>query len=97
MTDKIFTGDYAFYTVDRVEGEFVVLVDDGGAALDVARKRLAVRVREGIVLRVRLDAQGAPDWASVAIDDVERERRVNEARERLERLRRTDPGGDVVL
>ena len=30
-------------------------------------------------------------------DDGERERRLQAARDRLERLRGTDPGGDVVL
>jgi hypothetical protein len=58
---------------------------------------LPVTVREGVVLRVRLDAGGKPDWSSATVDDAERERRLQEARDRLERLRRTDPGGDVVL
>ena len=49
------------------------------------------------MLRVRLDADGTPDWSSATIDDAERERRLREARDRLERLRGTDPGGDVVL
>jgi len=46
---------------------------------------------------VRLDADGKPEWSSAAIDDAERERRLQEARDRLERLRGTDPGGDVML
>ena len=74
-----------------------MLVGDDGVGLDVLKKTLPVTLREGIVLRVRLDAEGRPDWSSATIDDAERERRLQEVRDRLERLRGTDPGGDVVL
>ena len=87
----------AFYSVDRLERAVAVLVGDDGVGLDVLKKTLPVTLREGIVLRVRLDAEGRPDWSSATIDDAERERRLQEARDRLERLRGTDPGGDVVL
>src|SRR5439155_16524 len=80
-----------------IERAVAVLVGDDGVGLDVLKKTLPVKVREGVVLRVRLDAAGNPDWSSATIDDAERERRLQEARERLERLRGTDPGGDVVL
>jgi len=86
-----------FYSVDRLERAVAVLVGDDGVGLDVIKKTLPVKVREGVVLRVRLDADGKPDWSSATIDDGERERRLQEARDRLERLRGTDPGGDVVL
>ncbi len=49
------------------------------------------------MLRVRLDADGKPDWSSATVDDAEGRRRLQQARDRLERLRGTDPGGDVVL
>jgi Protein of unknown function (DUF3006) len=87
----------AFYSVDRLERAVAVLVGDDGVGLDVLKKTLPVTLREGIVLRVRLDAEDRPDWSSATIDDAERERRLQEARDRLERLRGTDPGGDVVL
>ncbi len=87
----------AFYSVDRLERAVAVLVGDDGVGLDVLKKTLPVKVREGVVLRVRLDAEGKPDWSTAAIDDTERDRRLQEARDRLERLRGTDPGGDVVL
>jgi len=87
----------AFYSVDRLERAIAVLVGDDGVGLDVLKRTLPVTVREGVVLRVRLDADGTPDWSSATIDDAERERRLREARDRLERLRATDPGGDVVL
>jgi len=87
----------AFYSVDRLERAVAVLVGDDGVGLDVLKRTLPVTVREGVVLRVRLDADGTPDWSSATIDDAERDRRLREARDRLERLRGTDPGGDVVL
>jgi len=87
----------AFYSVDRLERAVAVLVGDDGVGLDVLKKTLPVKVREGVVLRVRLAADGKPDWSSATIDDGERERRLQQARDRLERLRGTDPGGDVVL
>ena len=87
----------AFYSVDRLERAVAVLVGDDGVGLDVLKSTLPVTVREGVVLQVRLDTEGKPDWSSATIDDAERERRLREARDRLERLRGTDPGGDVVL
>jgi hypothetical protein len=87
----------AFYTVDRMEGDIAVLVGDDGVELDVPEKTLPVKVREGVVLRVRLAADGTPDWSSATLDPAERERRLKQARETLNRLRQTDPGGDVVL
>ncbi|HEX4628205.1 MAG TPA: DUF3006 domain-containing protein [Gemmatimonadales bacterium] len=86
-----------FYTVDRMEGEIAVLVADDGAARDVPGHALPMRVAAGLVLRVRLVANGEPQWSTATIDDTERARRLRQAGERLERLRRTDPGGDVVL
>ncbi|HKW41997.1 MAG TPA: DUF3006 family protein [Gemmatimonadales bacterium] len=86
-----------FYTVDRREGEIAVLVADDGAARDIPGRALPVALAAGMVLRVRLTASGEPEWSTATIDDPERARRLRQARERLERLRRTDPGGDVVL
>ena len=91
------SGQEVFYSVDRLERAVAVLVGDDGVGLDVLKKTLPVKVREGAVLRVRLDADGKPYWSSATIDDGERERRLQAARDRLERLRGTDPGGDVVL
>jgi hypothetical protein len=60
----------AFYSVDRLERAVAVLVGDDGVGLDVLKKALPVTVREGVVLRVRLDAGGKPDWSSATVDDV---------------------------
>lgn len=86
------------FTVDRLESRVAVLLDDDGRELEVARRRLPKDARrEGAVLRVELDVDGEPDWTTAAVDAEEEERRLADARARLERLKRRDPGGDVVL
>jgi len=86
-----------FYVVDRFEGAMVVLVADDGATIDVPRSSLPSRIREGTVLRVRHTSDGKPEWSSAQVDEAERERRLKAARERLERLGRRDPGGDIKI
>jgi Protein of unknown function (DUF3006) len=86
-----------FYTVDRLEGKLAVLVADDGVALDVLHDDLPRELRAGVVLRVRLAPTGCPDWSTAVIDDAERGRRLQQAGERLDRLRRTDPGSNLVL
>lgn len=69
---------------------------EDGRQEDVPVTLLPARVREGAVLRVP-EPGGSPAWAHAAVDDELREARLREAEEVLERLRRRDPGGDVVL
>ena len=86
------------WVVDRVEGDTVVLVEDGtGRTLEVSRSLISVGVDEGTVLRVPVTEEGGPDWGSAEPDAELRERRLAEARDVLERLKKRDPGGDVVL
>ncbi len=86
------------WVVDRVEGDTVVLVEDGtGRTLEVSRSLISVGVDEGTVLRVPVTEEGGPDWGSAEPDEELRERRLAEARDVLERLKKRDPGGDVVL
>jgi hypothetical protein len=89
----------ATYAVDRREGAIVVLVsDESGETVEVETRTLPRRCRaEGAVLRVRLDADGSPEWETALRDRVEERRRLDELAKRVERLRRTDPGGDVEL
>jgi len=87
----------AFYAVDRIEGKIVVLVADDGTTVDVPRSTLPTRLREGTVLRVRLGANGKPDWSSAEIDRDEEERRLKEANDTLNEMKRSDPGGDITL
>ncbi len=86
-----------FYAVDRLEGQMVVLVGDDETTVDLPRRSLPARVREGSVLRVELGADGRPDWSSAKIDDQERERRLKAAEERLKRMSESDPGGDITI
>jgi hypothetical protein len=87
----------AFYAVDRIEGTVVVLVADDGTTVEVPRATLPKRLREGSVLRVRLGANGWPDWSSAEIDRDEEERRLKEANKMLDEMKRSDPGGDIKL
>ena len=75
-----------------------VLVEDAtGRSLDVSRELMSVTVDEGTVLRVPVTDEGHPDWRSAVPDEELRRRRLTEARDILEELKRRDPGGDVVL
>lgn len=86
------------WVVDRVEGDTVVLVEDGtGRTLEVARSLISVTLDEGTLLRVPLTEEGSPDWGLVVLDEELRQRRLAEARDALEELKTRDPGGDVVL
>jgi hypothetical protein len=87
----------AFYAVDRIEGTVAVLVADDGTTTEVPRSALPTRLREGSVLRVRLGANGKPDWSSAEIDRDEAERRLKEANDTLDEMKRSDPGGDITL
>jgi hypothetical protein len=84
------------YVVDRFEGELAVLLGGDGSEFTVRRQLLPLGAREGSVLRVPMGAQG-PDWSRAVLDDAERRRRDIEARDRLGRLKRRDPGGDIEL
>ena len=85
------------WTVDRVESGVAVLVRDVGEEVaEVPLSGLPAGAREGSVLRVP-DAEGQPDWAAAVLDEELRLARLDEAERILKRLRRRDPGGDVVL
>jgi hypothetical protein len=86
------------FSVDRKEGEVIVVIDEAGRAIDVPSERMAARARgEGAVLRVPIDSRGKPRWEDAVRDrDEERRRRALMAT-RIERLKRTDPGGDIEL
>ena len=48
------------------------------------------------MLRVRFGAQN-PDWSSAVIDRQEEDRRLREAKQMLDEMKRSDPGGDIKL
>jgi hypothetical protein len=87
----------AFYAVDRIEQGIAVLVSDRGETVQMPRVELPTGLREGTVLRVRFGAQNLPDWSSAVIDKEEEQRRLREAKEMLDDLKRSDPGGDIKL
>ncbi len=85
------------WVVDRVEPPVAVVVaDDNERQVDVPLARLPVGVRAGAVLRVP-EAEGVPDWGAASVDEELRRARMQEAEAALDRLRRRDPGGDIVL
>lgn len=91
MSEKLFV-------VDRREGKVVVVVDDAGEATDVSAALLPRDCRaEGVVLRIPVSANGAPDWSSARRDREEERRRVADAARRIKKLGRSDAGGDVEL
>ena len=82
----------------RIEGDTAVLVEDETPrALKVSRSLISVSVDEGTVLRVPATEEEGPDWGLAVLDEELRERRLAEARDVLEQLKKRDPGGDVVL
>ena len=85
------------YAVDRLEGNVAVLVSDRGETIEMPRLELPTGIHEGSVLRVRFGAQNLPDWASAVIDSEEETRRLKEAKQQLDEMKRSDPGGDITL
>ena len=84
--------------VDRREGRMLVLVAEDGTTVEVSAARLPKDCRaEGAVLRVPIDVRGDLHWVDTVRDHAEEARRLDELSRRAERLRRSDPGGDVVL
>jgi len=86
-----------FYVVDRIEGTTAVIVADDGREFDVPRRALPKGCREGTVLRIDAASMESLDWANAVIDETERVRRLERARDALRRLSESDPGGDVEL
>ena len=49
------------------------------------------------MLRVRFGAQNVPDWSTAIVDKEGEKRRLREAKDMLDDLKRGDPGGDIKL
>ena len=85
------------WVVDRIEaGVGILIADRDGRQADVPVAGLPAGIAEGTVLRVP-EADGRPVWSEAVADEEARQARLREAEEVLQRLRRRDPGGDVVL
>ena len=87
----------AYYVIDRIEGSTAVIVADDGREFEVPRRALPQDVSEGAVLRLNLDHPVTGDWSAAAVDETEQARRQRQARKTLDRLKRSDPGGDIEL
>ncbi len=87
------------YVVDRIESGVAAMIpdDEAFAPEDVLVRRLGYRVAEGDVVRVPVGADGSLVWSDATADPQQRAERIKEAEARLERLRKRDPGGDVIL
>jgi hypothetical protein len=85
-----------FYAIDRIEGKIAVVIGDDGRSFDVPTRQLPPGCREGTVLRVDAGG-GAINWSEAVIDEAERRKRLDRARETLRRLGEGDSGGDVEL
>lgn len=85
------------WVVDRVEPPVAIVVaDHDERQVDVPLARLPAGVRTGSVLRVP-QTDDVPDWEAARVDEELRRARMQEAEAALDRLRRRDPGGDIVL
>lgn len=85
------------WVVDRVEPPVAVLIaDDDERQMDVPLRRLPAGLQSGAVLRVPMSDTG-PHWEGATADEELRRARLREAEAALARLRRRDPGGDIVL
>lgn len=91
-------GDTVLVAVDRSENAIVVLVDDVGASVEIPASRLPSSCnREGAVLRVPIGPDSQPEWNRAQRDRAEEKRRLSVLSDRLDKLRKKDPGGDVSL
>lgn len=88
--------DELLYTVDRLEGDDAVLVDDDGRELPIPRRSLPEGVAEGTVVRVPFPA-GRPEWSLARIDRAATERRWQDGAALLQGFKKRDPGGDLRL
>ncbi len=86
------------FAVDRREAAVVVVIDDDGTTFDVPGSALPKDCRaEGAVFDAPVGEDGAPIWKGAKRNRAAERGRLHEAQERIERLRRRDPGGDVEL
>jgi hypothetical protein len=85
------------YAVDQIENDLAILLDDEGTGYAVPVTTLPLALREGMVLGVMSDREGRPDWSTAVHDETEERWRLEEAAERLERLKQQDPGGDLEI
>lgn len=74
----------------------ILIADDDERQMEVPLRRLPAELQAGAVLRVPMTDTG-PLWEAATADEELRQARVRDAEAALARLRRRDPGGDIVL
>ncbi len=86
------------YVVDRLEDDgWAVLEDEQGRVFDCPLAWLPPGTEAGDVLLSLTLKAGERSVLYLKRDDAAKEARLAEARARLRRLRRRDPGGDIEL
>lgn len=88
----------ALYTIDHVEGDWVILEDETARAFNVPKAWLPESLREGDVVRFQID-QGSSTGSTllhVSIAPEERAERLRSSKERRARIP-AGPKGDVSL
>ena len=83
--------------IDRIEGTTAVAEADDGRQFEAPVKSFKERPREGMIYRVPLDRSGKPDWANAISDPAEESKRKADVADRMNRLRKRDPGDDIKL
>lgn len=84
--------------VDRFEGDLAVVEVDGGRFIDLPRWLLPPGTREDdvVALTVRVGPDGAVT-CTARVDAAATAAAREEAERLVQRLRKKDPGGDIVL
>jgi len=89
--------EYQRFVIDRIEGQWAVLMADDETTHEVARALLPEGSREGVVLRVPSPNPREFEWERARVDEDATEERLEKAKRLLEEMKQRDPGGDVVL
>jgi hypothetical protein len=86
------------YIVDRIEDEgWVVLERPDGRTFDMPRELLPLNVQAGDVLSIDTIHGDRTTVLILGSGQHAKEARLEQARARLSRLKRRDPGGDIDL
>jgi len=86
------------FVVDHLEGNLAVVEMEGGPVLDLPITMLPAGVQQGsVVIAAVLDRTQVSITLRLTIDHDASSSRVTEAKDRLERLRHQDPGGDLQI
>lgn len=96
MSDEVPLGPGS-YTVDRVEGDYVVLEALDGATLDLPRSLAPAEAAAGDIIVVELEGGAGWTRATLRIDAAATRHAREAVAARLERLRERDSGADRIV